>query len=362
MCTACKLDMEVQSAFADRLVGILNNGALALMVSLGHRSGLFDTMRGMDPSTSEQIASRAGLNERYVREWLGAMTTGRIVECDAEGKRFRLPDEHAAILTRSTPTDNIAVVAQYIALLGSVEDRILECFNKGGGVPYSEFGRFHEVMAEDSGQTVLSALEEHVLPLIPGIADRLKQGIEVLDIGCGRGRVLIKMAAMFPNSRFTGYDLSEEPLAWARNEAARQGLRNITFERRDLTSFNNDAPPGRFDFITSFDAIHYQARPDNVLSGIHRALKPGGVYLMQDIKAATNVADNMEHPLASLIYTISCMHCMTVSLAQGGMGLGAAWGRQKAAEMLRASGFTQTNVHELSHDILNDYYVSRKAA
>ena len=146
--------------FAGRIMEHLNSGALCLMISIGHRTGLFDTMASLPPSTAEKIAASAGLNLRYVQEWLGAMTTGRILKHDPLVGTYRLPPNHAACLTRAARQDNIAVFSQYISVLGGVEDAIVECFKTGGGVPYSSFPRFQEVMAEDSGQSVLSSLVE----------------------------------------------------------------------------------------------------------------------------------------------------------------------------------------------------------
>ncbi len=226
-------------------------------------------------------------------------------------------------------------------------------------MPYSSFPRFHEVMAEDSGQSVLGALMDHILPLVPGLKTSLVNGIRVLDCGCGRGMALMLMARHFPRSEFVGYDLSREAIHWARDEAARQGLHNVRFEIRDLSNFDDTAEPGAFDFVTTFDAIHDQARPDRMLAGIHRSLKPDGLYLAQDIAASSNVADNVEHPLGPMIYTISCMHCMTVSLAQGGLGVGAAWGEQMTMDFIREAGFGECVRHKLPHDIQNYYYVCR---
>ncbi len=154
-------------AFEERMVDILNAGVLSLMLSVGHRTGLFDAMAGMTPATSAEIAKKAGLKERYVREWLGAMTVGRGVDHDATTGAYALPSEHAALITRAAPNGNLAVFAQYIPLLGTVEDEVVRCFHEGGGVPYDRYVRFHEVMAEDSGQTVLPALIDQILPLAP---------------------------------------------------------------------------------------------------------------------------------------------------------------------------------------------------
>jgi hypothetical protein len=179
-------DTQKAEAFAGRLLTALNDGALCLMASIGHRTGLFDAMRDQAPLTSNEIASRAGLNERYVREWLGAMVTSGIVIVDPQSVRYHLPPEHAAYLTRAAGANNFAAFTQYVPLLGQVEDAIVECFKHGGGVPYERFPRFHAVMAEDSGQSVLSSLESHILPLVPGLSDRLARGLRWLDAGCGR--------------------------------------------------------------------------------------------------------------------------------------------------------------------------------
>jgi ubiquinone/menaquinone biosynthesis C-methylase UbiE len=274
--------------------------------------------------------------------------------------RFALPADHAALLTRAAAADNLAAFAQYIGMLGAVEDDIVECFKQGGGVPYSRYPRFHEVMAEDSGQSVIPALESHVLPLVPGLADRLQAGIRMLDAGCGRGRVLTRLAELFPRSRFVGMDLSKEATEQAQQEAAGRGLTNLAFVVADLTDFDAKAEPQAFDFVTTFDAVHDQARPLGLLKGIHRTLADDGVYLMQDIKGSSHIHKNLNHPLGTLLYTVSCMHCMTVSLAQGGEGLGAMWGEEKTREYLALAGFRSVEKHELAHDIQNNWYVIRK--
>jgi 2-polyprenyl-3-methyl-5-hydroxy-6-metoxy-1,4-benzoquinol methylase len=352
-------DAEKAAAFEERVVDALNAAAQCLMTSVGHRTGLFDTMAGAPPATCAVIARRAGLNERYVREWLGAMVVARVVDYDQAGDTYVLPAEHAACLTRAATPNNLAVYAQYVPILGAVEDDIVACFRDGGGVPYARFNRFHEVMAEDSGQTVLPALREHILPLVPGLAGLLEAGIEVLDVGCGRGKALHLLAETYPNSRFIGYDLSEEAIAFARAEAARLGLANVEFAARDLSAFDEEAEPGRFGLVTTFDAVHEQTNPRGVLRGIRVSLAPDGVYLAQDIKGSSHVHGNLDHPIGTLLYTVSCMHCMTVSLAQGGEGLGAMWGREQAFELFREAGFGTVEEHELAHDIQNAYYVCR---
>lgn len=357
--SATRIDEAKAAAFAARLVDGLNHAALMLMTSLGHRSGLFDAMAQMAPATSAEIAAAVRLSERYVREWLGAMVTSRVVEHDAASGRYRLPPEHAAYLTRAAAPENMAAFAQYVAVLGAAEDDVLAAFSHGQGVPYERYPRFHEVMAEESEQTVVAALEDHVLQLDRELRQHLERGADVLDVGCGAGRALNKLARLFPKSRFKGYDLSPEAIHTARSAAHHAGLNNLAFEVRDCTELGEERG---FDVIFTFDAVHDQGRPDLLLSGIRRALKPRGIYLMQDIKGSTHVDNNLDHPLAPFLYTISCMHCMSVSLAQGGLGLGAMWGREQALQMLDAAGFDDVRVHELPHDLQNAYYLCRSSA
>ncbi len=147
MCNACSLNVtesEAVDRFADQLLNMLNQGALSLMVSIGHRTGLFDAMAELPPSNVDDIATQAGLTPRYVKEWLGAMVAGGMVRYAPEEKNYHLPAAHAALLTRTAVADNMAVFAQYIGLLGQVEDRIIDCFREGGGVGYEHYPRFHE--------------------------------------------------------------------------------------------------------------------------------------------------------------------------------------------------------------------------
>jgi len=352
-----EFDEDVSNAFVERMIGMLNQAGLSMMISIGHRTGLFETMATMPRSTAHQIADAAGLTERYVREWLGSMVTGQVVEYDPDTLTYRLPAEHARWLTEQHGPGNIAVTHQWTSVLGYVESHVVDKFHNGGGVHYDCFHRFHEVMAAESSQTVVDALHEFILPMVPGLVERLQQGIDLLDIGCGSGRALCHLAAEFPQSRFSGYDLCEDAVVAARAEAQRLGLTNIQFEARDITQMGM---PEKFDVITAFDVIHDQKEPAAVLEEVFKSIKPGGIYLMQDIRASSHVEKNMEHPLGPFLYTISTMHCMTVSLAQDGEGLGTVWGEELAVKMLNDAGFDDVRVETLPHDMLNNYYVMTK--
>jgi hypothetical protein len=195
--SAQDIDEKKVEAFAEQMLGVLNYAMLALMTSIGYQTGLFDTMADLPPSTSEEIASEAKLHERYVREWLGAMVVGDVITFDPSGKTYLLPPEHAACLTRAAGPDNLANVAQFVALLGNVEEGVVQSFRHGGGVPYSAFRRFQDIKAEDSAQVCGATLIDGTLPIVSGLVERLQGGIAAADVGCGHGIVLNLMAQAF---------------------------------------------------------------------------------------------------------------------------------------------------------------------
>ncbi len=344
-------------AFLDRTCEIIDAGAQSVMISIGHRTGLFDTLADRGPSTSQEIADAAGLAERYVREWLAALVTAGILVYGASDRTYYLPKAHAASLTRGGALGNMAVYAQHVALMGAVQENVLQCFRTGEGTSYGDYPCFHQMMAEDSDMTVVDSLFEDVLALVCGIEDRLVAGIDVLDAGCGSGHALIAMAERFPASRFTGYDLSPDAVADARETAVKKELSNVRFEAKDMSDFDE---PESFDFITTFDAVHDQKDPQGLLTGIYGALRPGGVYLMQDVGGSAHLESNLDFPMASFLYAVSLTHCTPVSIGQGGPGLGTMWGWETAQAMLEAAGFRRPELNRLPHDPMNVWFVSRK--
>jgi len=343
-------------AFANRFVGTLNEAALAIMSSLGHRAGFFDALAANPSLTSRGLAERAGVTERYLREWLGVMVTSGVVDYDPQGGTYTLPVEHAAFLTRAAGPDNMAVTTQFIGVAASVEDAMLERFRTGGGLCYHHFDRFHEVMAEDSAQLIVANLTGAILPVVPGLLARLEDGIDVADFGCGGGWAMMALARAFPSSRFHGFDLCEDAFAATRAEARVEGLSNLRFEARDLSSCQ---PVGPFDLIAAFDAVHDQADPMAFLRLVRQSLRPQGVFLMQDIGGSRDLEKNIANPFAPLLYTISSMHCTPISIGQGGPGLGAMWGVETAQDYLAETGFVSVEMHRLPHDPINAYFIAR---
>ena len=352
-----ELDPQRAEEFAGRLTTMIDDASLALLTSVGHRTGLFDAMAGLGSVTSPEVARAAALDERYVREWLGGMVVGGIVEYDPGTHSYRLPPEHAAFTTSAAGPNDLAFFTQYVGLMGTVEPEITRVFREGGGVPYSAYPTFQELQRTETARVYDDALVEALLPLAPGIVERLEDGIDVIDVGTGGGHAVNLMARAFPRSRFLGVDISEEGIGLGRAEAAAWGLTNARFEVTDAASLT-----GRYDLITAFDTVHDQAQPTKLLRAIADALADDGVFLLGDIAFSSNLEDNIGNPLAPTVFAFSVFHCLTVSLAYGGEGLGTAWGEQRARATLAAAGFDDVTAERLEGDPLNIYFVARRTA
>lgn len=355
--TAAAFEMTADQAVEEatgRLIGILNDSSVALLIGVGYQTGLLDTLASLPAAPSELISDAAGLNERYVREWLGGMTTAGFLEFDPHNSTYRLRREFIPVLT-GTGTENLARTLQYVPLMGEVAPKIVHAFREGGGTSYGDYPQFHHIMASESAAVNDASLLEKILPLT-GCVAALKSGIAVADIGCGEGHAMNLLAGTFPASTFTGYDFTAAAVEAARAEASDLGLPNVRFALQDVTRLEAD---GLFDLVTAFDAIHDQAHPAQVLKNIHTSLRADGTFLMVDINASSRLEENVSLPWASFLYTISTFHCMAVSLGQGGDGLGTVWGKELATSMLRDAGFSTVDVKELEDDPFNAYYVAK---
>lgn len=349
------MDKEKTSKFRERIGDIYTGAALTLMIDLGFRTGLWEAL-ATGPATSTQLAERAGLNERYVREWLGSVTSGGIVDFTPSTCIYALPPEHAASLTGDGGS-NRAVNAPLLTYLGKHVDAVSAAFKNGGGVPYSNYRpEFTTLMDQRFRREYNEWLFDGYIRTVPGLEERLVSGIKVCDVGCGTGHNLNLMAAAYPASTFTGFDIAADAIDLARSEASAMGLTNVRFAVEDATAF----PVGLlFDMVTTFDAIHDQANPQGALDQIAEHLAPGGIYLMIDIKASSHLENNLENPLSPYLYAVSTMHCMTVSLAAGGAGLGTVWGRELALEMLAKAGLDDVEILDSSNPT-NCIYVCRR--
>jgi 2-polyprenyl-3-methyl-5-hydroxy-6-metoxy-1,4-benzoquinol methylase len=353
--TETTFDPARAEAFAGRMMGVLSGSLLNSMVDIGHRTGLF-VAAAEGPATSQQLAARAGLTERYVREWLGAMTTGGVIDYDVENETYVLPAEHACLLTTPMGMGPLAVSN---TVLAKHVGQIVRAFQEGGGVPYAAYTpEFTDVMDAMGRGVFDTLLLDAYVPLAPGLAEKLAAGARVADVACGTGHALVILAREFPASTFVGYDLDEHAIARARAEASGAGLKNINFELVDVARI---APSKPFDVVFVFDALHDQVDPDAVLGRIRDALVPGGMLFMREPRGGDNLAENLANPMAPVMYSLSTLHCLTVSLAHGGAGIGTVFGEQHARRLLRAAGFDEAAVHPAPGHPFDAVYVTNKA-
>lgn len=334
------MDPEATKRFGQKLLGMYTGAVLTKLIEVGYQVGLFEGSR-RGPASSQELADRLGLKERYVREWLGAMATSGIYSYDAASGQYSLPDEHAALLTGDS-AQNAAPMSRILNHFGTHLPKLAACFREGGGIPYSAYRPVFTQCMDDVWRRIFDqTLVSGFIGGVAGLAVELRRGIRVLDVGCGTGHAMNVLAREFPGSRFVGYDIAEDAIERARAEASEMGLSNTAFEVLDVAQLPSEP---KYELITAFDAIHDQKAPDAVLRGVCNALAPGGRFLMVDFKFSSRVEDNIANPFAPMYYGISLMHCMPVSLAVGGQGLGTVWGEQTARRMLAEAGFRDITV------------------
>jgi 2-polyprenyl-3-methyl-5-hydroxy-6-metoxy-1,4-benzoquinol methylase len=345
--------------YAGRVARTLNSGFITLMISVGHRTGLFDVMAALPPATSPEIASAAGLAERYVREWLAALTSAHIVDYDARTGTYFLHIEYAAVLSRGAGPNNLAPAAQMLSLLAAAEDAVVAGFRGGGGVMPQAYERLGELLALEKRQRIDSSYVAALLELMPGMRERLQRGAMVLDVGCGDGALINLMARLFPRSAFRGCDVSAAAIQRAFELAAEGGVTNLELVIEDATHL--DEPPV-YELVLAFESLHEQSFPARVVRNIAAAVKHDGVFLVQEAAASSHLSRNVDHPFAPLLYAHSCMHAVPIALHDSrGEALGRMWGRERAGRLLAEAGFSEIRFETLPADPLSYYAVCRKA-
>lgn len=335
--SAEKLDKDKLTGLA-RQVGVDFGAALAVALAfIGDRLGTFKAMADGTPRTSAELAAHTRLDERYIREWASTMAAAGYIDYDPSRATFRLSPEQAMVLANEDNTFFGAGAFQYAVACYRQIPKLSEAFKNGGGVPFSDYGLDIVQAIERLFQAGYEAwVASQWIPAVPDIQERLKAGGEAAEVGCGAGQCLIPVALAFPNSRFTGFDVDATSIARAREKAERTGASDrITFEQIAAESIPHR---DRFDLVMAFNCIHDMAHPRRALAGIRNALKPGGVLLWSEADASDRLEDNL-NPVGRTLYGASTMHCMTVSLAHEGDGLGVVVGENRAREMASEASY-----------------------
>jgi 2-polyprenyl-3-methyl-5-hydroxy-6-metoxy-1,4-benzoquinol methylase len=351
------MDENRAQQFTGRVLTDTAAAATVVMAALGDRLGLFKLLAQAGPATSGELAGRAGLSERYVREWLGGMRAAGYLEFDPAQDRFSLPAEHAPTLASEPGPAFFGGVHQ--ELIGAIQryDQVAAAFRDGGGVAPADL--HPDVWAGTSRFTAQwhqNMLVQQWLPLVPGTQAKLLQGARVADVGCGAGQALIALARAFPAVTGIGYDTHPPVIDQARQAAAKAGIAGrVSYEVLDAAT----GLPETYDVITTFDVVHDSADPLGLLRSIRDALHPDGSYLCLEINCADQPAGNIG-PIASLLYGFSLLYCMTTSLAQDGEGLGTlGLPESKLRQLAGKAGFGQIRRVEMDNPFNTLYELTR---
>lgn len=357
------LDPDALKMFSFGIFSKLEGAVTAGMIHLGDRLGLYEVMASsIDGDTSDSLAAKAGLHERWVREWLHNQVAARIVTCVDLSKDlpiFHLSPEGVAVLaTPNHPAYGMGMFHRLPQTMGAL-NAMPEAFRTGVGHDYDSHGPEGAVGIERSfepwNQNFLIPM---VIPALDGIIEKLASGARVADIGCGSGGAALLMGSTFPNSAIEGFDISRFALERAEERKSESGAHNVSFFDPRKHPIADDHS---YDLICTFDCIHDMTQPTEMMKTIRKALKNDGTWLLVDIKAHETLELNVtKNPMASLLYGISVLSCMSSAMSEaGGEGLGTlGLSASRAESMARQAGFTQFKKLDVEHSV-NAFYEVR---
>jgi len=337
MITQPVFDQAKVEAFLGKVLGDTSGMTVTMMASIGDRLGLFKNLAS-GPATSAQLATRTGINERYAREWLAAMASAGYIEYDPASGLFTLPPEHVPVLAQENGPFFFGGVHQMLVGMIKQDQQLLQAFQQGGGVPQSAYdNNLWDGLERFTAGWFENLLVPVWIPAMPEVQASLQRGAYVADVGCGRGRALIKLAQAYPNSHFVGYDNFEPTIAQATERAKQAGVADrVRFQYLDVSA----GLPEHYDVITTFDVVHDSVNPRGLLRSIRQALKPDGRYVCLEINSSDKLEENAG-PLGAFFYSVSIFYCMTTSLAGHGEGLGTVGlPESKVNELCKEAGFS----------------------
>ncbi len=353
-----EIDRKKVQKFAEKALGFLTGSVTSGMIFLGDRMGLYRALDGAGPITSEDLAEKTGLHERWLREWLEGQAAAGLLDYRGEGG-FELGPEAALVLANEQSAAFMAGGFCQLPQQMGVLERLPESFKTGVGLPYDVFGPEGARGIERFIAPWFQAhLVKRALPALDGVVPKLEVGAKVADVGCGAGVALLKIAEAFPNTDCHGFDISKHALARANENKEKARVSNVTFHDANGDSVPDDRS---FDFIQTFDCLHDMANPTPVVRSIYNALKPEGTWLIADIHTYPTFEENLEkNPLASLFYGFSVISCLSSAMSTAdGEGLGAlGFSEPVARKMVGGAGFTRFACHDFGNP-MNSYYEVR---
>jgi 2-polyprenyl-3-methyl-5-hydroxy-6-metoxy-1,4-benzoquinol methylase len=342
-------------AFVHKVLGDTSAALTTTLAVLGDRLGLFKDLAAHGPATSSELATRTGINERYAREWLGGMASAGYLEYDPASSQFTLPPEHTPAVAQEGSPVFFGGVYQMMTGMNGVLDQLTTAFRAGGGVPQSAYADdMWDGLERFTNGWFENLLIQQWIPAMPEVQAKLERGAQVADVGCGRGRALIKLAQAFPQARYIGYDIFGPTIERATANARAAGVGDrVRFEQRDVST----GLPEQYDVITTFDVVHDAVDPVGLLRTIRQGLQADGVYVCLDINCSDKLQEN-QGPLGAMFHGFSVLYCMTTSLAGGGMGLGTlGFHEPKVRELCAEAGFSNVRRVPLENPFNNLYEI-----
>ncbi len=335
---AAQAQPSAAGKFAERTVEDIATAVRGSLSYIGDRLGIFKAMAAAGPVTVDELARKTGLSARYLREWLGAMTAAQYVQYTPDTHKFLLPPDHAAVLADEESPLFLGGMFQILAPAAAMAPRVAQAFRDGKGVPQSEYpADVFEGICRSSAPNFKHQLVQQWIPAMPQAAAKLRDGGSALDVGCGWGLAPILIAKAFPKARVFGYDLHAPSIERARASAKAAGVADrVTFEVVDGAKI----PANRFDFVSSFDVLHDSADPVAIMTSVRKALAPEGTYLVNEPNLSPRLEENINLP-GRMLYAVTTMYCMSVSLANGGAGIGADINESLLQKFAGKSGFSR---------------------
>ena len=333
------MDKERLKAAADRVFADMAGAMTAGLCHVGTTTGLFRAMAGKGALRVDEVVRAAGLQPRYVEEWLKGMTCAGYLEYEPAGATWTLPEEIAYFLASEGTDHFVGGLFAMAPVLLRVAPQVATAFAQGGGVPFEDYGAdgIHALDLINRGQYE-QRFASYWLGTLPEVVAALKAGGRALDVGCGAGRVCVALATAFPEAEIVGIDADAASIAQASAAAHTAGVqRKVRFVAQTTGALARGAG---FDLVTACDCVHDFARPVETLREMRALLKPGGTLFIMEPKVADRLEDN-RNPMATMFYGFSVFHCMTQSLAEGGPGLGTCLGPARTEALAREAGFTR---------------------
>jgi len=337
------LDEDALKAFSYKIWSYKQGEMVAMMIHLGDRLGLYQSLDGAGAVSAPDLAETTGYHSRWLLEWLKNQAAAGILEYH-DGELFELTDIGSRVMAEDDSLE-FATGAFGKPTDPAIIDKLADSFKTGLGLSYQDLGPSGAHGTERMlGPWTKYALPK-IVPALDGLEDRLNGSSAIADVGCGAGLAIATLAELYPSAQCHGYDPSSHAIDIANEKITDRGLSNLEFH---VAGGEQLPTTPTYDFIITFDCMHDMARPDTVIEAIRRAIKPDGVWLIKDIRSHGDFQRDMRNPFLAMMYGFSITACMSSAMSTAdGLGLGTlGFNPDVVEEMTREGGFSQCIRHD----------------